>query len=78
MTGHANLKRHRYILDMHDNPLCDKCGMEETSIHLISPGYVGLRIAILEMPIVQEESIRDYPIYKIGTEVCRRKRKIEG
>ena len=29
------------------------------------PGYVGLRIARLERPIVQEDSIREYPIYKI-------------
>ena len=54
VTGHANLKRHRYIMDMEDNPLCAKCGMEETAIHLITecPGYVGLRIAILGRPIV--------------------------
>ena len=41
--------------------------MEETSIHLITEclGYVGLRIAILGRPIVQEESIREYPIYGI-------------
>ena len=40
--------------------------MEDTS-HIITecPGYVGLRIAILGRPIVQEKSIREYPIYKI-------------
>ena len=67
ITGHANLKRHRYLMDMEDNPLCDKCGMEETAIHLITecPGYVGLRIATLGRPIVEEKSIREFPIYKI-------------
>ena len=54
-------------MNMEDNPLCAKCGMEETAIHLITecPGYVGLRIATLERPTVQEDSIREYPIYKI-------------
>ena len=28
-------------------------------------GHIGLRIAILGRPIVQEESIREYSIYKI-------------
>ena len=66
-TCNANLKRHRYIMDIEDNPLCAKCGMEETAIHLITecPGYVGLRIAILRRPTVQEDSIREYPIYNI-------------
>ena len=37
------------------------------AIHLIKefPGYVGLRIAILGRPIVQEKSIREYSIYKM-------------
>ena len=41
--------------------------MEETEIHLITEcsGYVGLRIATLGRPIVQEGSIREYPIHKI-------------
>ena len=67
MTGHANLKRHRYIMDMEDNPLCVKCGMEETAIHLITecPGYVGLRIATIGRPRVEEKRIREFPIYKI-------------
>ena len=54
-------------MDMEDDPLCDKCGIEERSIHLIPecPGYEGLRKAILGRPIVQEESIREYLIYKI-------------
>ena len=49
--------------------------VEETSIHLITEcsGYVRLRIEILGRPIVQEESIREYPIYEmikfaVGTE----------
>ena len=53
-----------YLMDMEDNPLCDRCGMEETAIHLMTecPGYVGLRIATLGRPIVEEESIRESPI----------------
>ena len=41
--------------------------MEGIPIHLIReyPGYMGLRIAILGRPIVQEETMREYPIYKI-------------
>ena len=41
--------------------------MEEKTIHLITecPGYVGLRIAILGRPIVQEEGVGEYSMYKI-------------
>ena len=45
---------------MGDNPPCDKCSMEETSIHLIAEclGYIGLRTVILGRPKVPKESIR--------------------
>ena len=45
---------------MEDNPIWNKCGKEETVIHLITecPGYVGLRIAIFGRPIVEEEENR--------------------
>ena len=36
VTGHTNLKRHRYLMDMEDNSLCHGCGVEETAIHLIT------------------------------------------
>ena len=44
VTVHANLKIHWYLIDMQDNPLCDRCGMVKTAIHLITecPGYEGL------------------------------------
>ena len=67
-------------MDMEDNPLCAKCGIEETAIHLITecPGYVGLRIATLGRPIVQEDSIREYPIYKISLQKKQKDGRLEN
>jgi len=36
LTGHNTLRRHLYLLGLHDNPLCRKCGTgEETSAHIL-------------------------------------------
>ena len=35
LTGHNTLRRHLYLLVLHDSPLCRKCGVgEETSAHI--------------------------------------------
>ena len=40
-TGHANLKRHRHLMGLEPDPYCEKCGMEQTSIHILTecPGH---------------------------------------
>jgi len=36
LTGHNTLRWHLYLLELHDNLLCRKCGvMEETSAHIL-------------------------------------------
>ena len=49
VTGHSKPKKHRFLMNMEDNP-CEKCGLEEIDLITGCPGYVGLRIAILGRP----------------------------
>jgi len=36
LAGHNTLRRHLYLLGLHDGPLCRKCGVgEETSTHIL-------------------------------------------
>ena len=34
-TGHANLKRHRYLMNLEESPLCDCCEDEESASHVL-------------------------------------------
>ena len=36
VTGHANLKRHRFIMNLEESPMCECDEEEETSIHLLA------------------------------------------
>ena len=67
VTGHANLKRHRYIMGMEDNPDCNHCGDEQTSTHILAkcPGLAGPRTAILGKPIISIADIKNYNINTI-------------
>ena len=45
ITGHANLRRHRFLMKLEEDPICE-CGEdEETSIHVITacPKYARIR-----------------------------------
>jgi hypothetical protein len=66
-TGHANLKRHRFIMGMEDNPNCEGCGMQETAIHFITecPKFVGERFTCLGRPTINTNQIQHIPTYKI-------------
>ena len=66
-TGHANLKYHRFMMNIEDNPDCDFCGERQTAIHIITecPSIVGYRLATLGRPIVKVEDIRKYKIDRI-------------
>ena len=36
LTGHNTLRRHLYLLELHDSPLCSKCGVgEENLAHIL-------------------------------------------
>ena len=61
VTGHANLKRHRYLMGMETSPTCDKCQEdEETAIHLMTtcPHYWWERMQYLGAPTITEEDIQ--------------------
>ena len=60
VTGHASLKRHLFLMGYVDSPNCEKCGEEQTSIHVMTtcPGLAGLRTAVLGKPILEPRDIR--------------------
>ena len=36
LTGRSTLRRHLHIMELSNNPICKKCGIEEeTSIHVL-------------------------------------------
>ena len=68
VTGHANLKRHRYLMGMETSPTCDKCQEEEeTAIHLMTtcPHYWWERMQHLGAAIITEDEIRGKTIKEI-------------
>ena len=67
VTGHANLRRHRYIMKLEDDPYCSMCGEEQTAIHILTtcPGLVGLRLTILGKPVYNTNEVRNLRVGKI-------------
>ena len=60
ITGHANLKRHRYIMGIEENPTCEKCGEgEETPEHLFTdcPFFAKLRLETLGVAFPRKSQI---------------------
>ena len=54
VTGHANLKRHRYLMGLEVDPICDKCQEEEETMeHLLTkcPAFSKERDEIIGWPI---------------------------
>ena len=66
-TGHANLQRHRHIMGLEEDPFCDKCGMEQTAIHILTecPGFWQERMTHLRAPALKPDEIREIPPLKI-------------
>ena len=61
ITGHANLKRHRYLMGLETDPICDKCQEEEETMeHFLTkcPFYAKVRDEIIGWPITNMENIR--------------------
>ena len=67
VTGHANLKRHRYLMKLEDDPQCHICQTEETAIHLLTncARYNVIRAAIFGNPTISVEHIKNYSLSKI-------------
>ena len=61
ITGHANLKRHRYLMGLETDPICDKCQEEEETMeHLLTrcPFFARDRDEIIGWPITNMENLR--------------------
>ena len=67
VTGHANLKRHRYLMGMEDTPDCEHCGEEQTAEHILTvcPKFASDRLVKLGKPLRRIEEIKDLNIYKL-------------
>ena len=67
VTGHANLKYHRFLMGLEDDEKCELCGQKQTAIHVLTecPGLVGERLAILGKPTINEDDIRKFSIDRI-------------
>ena len=62
LTGHNTLRRHLYLLELLDSPLCRKCGLgEETSAHILCEceASASLRHAYLGSFFLEPEDIRN-------------------
>ena len=70
LTGHNTLRRHLYLLGLHDSPLCRKCGAgEETSAHILCEceSLASLRHAHLGYFFLEPEDIRSLGLGSSGT-----------
>ena len=66
-TGHANLRRHRFLMKLEDSPLCECGEEEEMSIHLLTscPLQARNRWHYLGKTTLQVEKIQNININKI-------------
>jgi len=61
LTGHNALRRHLYLLGLHDSPLCRKCGVrEETLAHILCKceGLASRRHTYLGYFFLEPEDIK--------------------
>ena len=61
LTGHNTLRRHLYIMGLHSNPICRRCGTEEeTSVHILCEceALASLRHTYLGSSFLDPEDIR--------------------
>ena len=59
LTGHCTLNKHLHVMGLANSPLCDRCGEEETAIHVLCecPAYTTARRKFLGSYILPEENI---------------------
>ena len=67
VTGHANLKRHRHVMGLEENELCQFCGESQTSIHILTecPEFYELRKSKFGERIISENEIKHNKLVKI-------------
>ena len=61
VTGHANLRRHRFLMNMEESPMCECGEEEETSIHILArcPLQARNRWHYLGRATIEEENLRN-------------------
>ena len=72
LTGHNTLRRHIYLLELLDSPLCRKCGVgEETSAYILyeCEDLASLRHAYLAFFFLEPEEINSLGLGPSGTSV---------
>ena len=67
VTGHANLKRHRFLMNLEESPMCECDEEEETSIHLLArcPLQARNRWHYLGRAIIEEKNLMNKSISAI-------------
>ena len=67
VTGHANLKRHRFLMNLVESPMCECGEEEETSIHLLArcPLQARNRWQYLGRVSIEEKDLRNKHISAI-------------
>ena len=67
VTGHANLKRHKYLMKLEESPMCDCQESEETSIHVLTecPLHARNRWHYLGRATLKEEDMKNKSLSQI-------------
>jgi hypothetical protein len=67
LTGHNTLRRHLHLLGLEDSPLCRRCGVEETSAHILCEceALASLRHAYLGSFFLEPEDIKSISLVAI-------------
>ena len=66
-TGHASLKRHKFLMGLENSPDCDMCGMEQTPIHIFTecPFLVGQRVMVFNRPTLEVNMLSKFSFSRI-------------
>ena len=60
MSGHNNLRRHRFLMKMEDTPTCEQCGLEEeTAEHFVTecPAYWEERLTVWRCRLLNQQDL---------------------
>ena len=79
ITGHANLRRHRYIMGLEEDPNCEKCEEEEeTPEHLLTkcPYFAKLRYEVLGTALPNRKHISEYKLRTLINFIKQSKRMV--
>ena len=67
VTGHANLKRHKYLMKLEESPMCECQESEETMIHVLMecPLHARNRWHYLGKATLKEEDMKNKSLTQI-------------